>query len=114
MPLPVIYFNTTQNGKPEQLLHYDDVLDGTALDANLEDNDPDEELSKSKFDEASDKIKRVFTFSHHLILVAENYRSKTFNIFLWVTLIVVFFVYAFDFQSSVGQLRFFVDLWCVY
>jgi hypothetical protein len=82
--------------------HYDDVLDGTALDANLEDNDPDEELSKSKFDEAGDKIKRVFTFPT-IDFVAENYRSKTFNIFLWVLFIVVFFVYAFEFQSSLGQ-----------
>lgn len=82
--------------------YYDDVLDGTALDANLEDNDPDEELSKSKFDEAGDKIKRVFTFPT-IDFVAENYRSKTFNIFLWVLFIVVFFVYAFEFQSALGQ-----------
>ncbi|KAI2493597.1 hypothetical protein MHU86_20955 [Fragilaria crotonensis] len=32
--------------------YYDDVLDRTSLDANLEDNDPDEELAKANFDDA--------------------------------------------------------------
>ena len=82
--------------------HYDDVLDGTALDANLEDNDPDEELTTSKFDEALDKIRRLFTAST-IDFVAENYRSKTFNVFIWVSAIVAFFAYAFEYKTSLGQ-----------
>ena len=36
--------------------HYDDVLDGTVLGANLEDNDPDEEISNSKLDDAGNAV----------------------------------------------------------
>ncbi|KAI2501081.1 hypothetical protein MHU86_13372 [Fragilaria crotonensis] len=43
--------------------YYDDVLDRTSLDANLEDNDPDEELAKANFDDAPDKIRRIFTLT---------------------------------------------------
>ena len=82
--------------------HYDDVLDGTALDANLEDNDPDEELAKSKFDDELDKIERLFT-APTIDFVAENYRSKTFNVFIWVLVIVAFFAYAFNFKTTLGQ-----------
>lgn len=82
--------------------YYDDVLDGTALDANLEDNNPDEELAKSNFDEALDKISRLFTLPT-IDSVAENYRSKTFNSFLWVLVVVAFFAYAFEFKTSLGQ-----------
>jgi len=81
--------------------HYDDALDGTALDANLEDNDPDEEIQKSEFDEHSDQIKRIFTFPT-IDYVAENYRSKGFNVVLWVVIIVAFFAYAFQFQTNSG------------
>jgi hypothetical protein len=82
--------------------YYDDVLDGTVLDANLEDNDPDEELTKSNFDDALDKISRLFTLPT-IDSVAENYRSKTFNSFLWVLVVVAFFAYAFEFRTSLGQ-----------
>jgi hypothetical protein len=81
---------------------YDDVLDGTALDANLEDNDPDEEISKSKFDDAGNKIRRIFTFPT-IDFVAENFRSKMFNVALWLLVIVAFFAYALGFQSSIGR-----------
>ncbi|KAI2493588.1 hypothetical protein MHU86_20946 [Fragilaria crotonensis] len=82
--------------------YYDDVLDGTSLDANLEDNDPDEELAKSNFDDAPDKIRRIFTLPT-IDTVAENYRSKTFNVLLWVFVVVALFQYASDFDTSVGQ-----------
>lgn len=82
--------------------YYDDVLDGTVLDANLEDNDPDEEVTKSNFDDALDKISRLFTLPT-IDTVAENYRSKTFNIYLWVLVVVAFFAYAFEFRSKLGQ-----------
>jgi hypothetical protein len=81
---------------------YDDVLDGTTLDANLEDNDPDVEISKSKFDDAGYNIRRIFTFPT-VDFVAENFRSKTFVVVVWLLVIVAFFAYALDFQSSVGQ-----------
>ncbi|KAI2501080.1 hypothetical protein MHU86_13371 [Fragilaria crotonensis] len=77
--------------------YYDDVLD-----ANLEDNDPDEELAKSNFDDAPDKIRRIFTLPT-IDTVAENYRSKTFNVLLWVFVVVALFQYASDFDTSVGQ-----------
>ena len=82
--------------------YYDDVLDLTALDANLEDNDPDEELTKSNFDDAPDKIRRVFTLPT-IDFVAENYRSKTFNVVLWALGVVAFVNYAYDFETSLGQ-----------
>lgn len=82
--------------------HYDDVLDGTTLDANLEDNDPDEEIAKSNFDSAGNEVQRIFTFPT-IDFVAENYRSKTFNIILWLLVIIAFFAYAFQFQTAVGR-----------
>lgn len=82
--------------------HYDDVLDGTTLDTNLEDNDPDEELAKSHFDTAGKQVERIFTFPT-IDFVAENYRSKSFNIILWLLVIVAFFAYAFAFQTTVGK-----------
>jgi hypothetical protein len=82
--------------------HYDDVLDGTTLDTNLEDNDPDEEIFKSQFDNAGKQVQRIFTFPT-IDFVAENYRSKSFNIILWLLVIVGFFAYAFEFQTTVGK-----------
>lgn len=82
--------------------HYDDVLDGTTLDTNLEDNDPDEEISKSQFDNAGKQVQRIFTFPT-IDFVAENYRSKSFNIILWLLVIVAFFAYAFAFKTAVGK-----------
>jgi hypothetical protein len=82
--------------------HYDDVLDGTTLDTNLEDNDPDEEISKSQFDNAGKQVQRIFTFPT-IDFVAENYRSKSFMVLLWLLVIVAFFAYAFAFQTTIGQ-----------
>ena len=82
--------------------HYDDVLDGTALDANLEDNDPDEEISKSKLDDSGNAVQRIFTATT-IDFVAENYRSKAFNVILWVLVVVGFFTYAFQFQTALGS-----------
>ncbi|KAI2490939.1 hypothetical protein MHU86_23627 [Fragilaria crotonensis] len=81
--------------------YYDDVLDRTSLDANLEDNDPDEELAKANFDDAPDKIRRIFTLTT-IDTVAENYKSKTFNVLLWVLVVVVLYQYASGFVMSVG------------
>ena len=82
--------------------HYDDVLDGTVLDANLEDNDLDEEISNSKLDDAGNAVQRIFT-APTIDYVAENYRSKSFNAILWVTYIIGFAAYAFRFQTKVGS-----------
>ncbi|KAI2490941.1 hypothetical protein MHU86_23629 [Fragilaria crotonensis] len=61
--------------------YYDDVLDGTSLDANLEDNDPDEELAKSNFDDALTRF------------VGSSLYQR----------LILPFQYASDFDTSVGQ-----------
>jgi hypothetical protein len=82
--------------------YYDDALDGTALDANFEDNDPEEDIAKSNFDDAGNQVKRIPT-APTIDFVAENFRAKTFNVGLWVLVVVGFYAYAFEFNSGLGQ-----------
>ncbi|KAI2501037.1 hypothetical protein MHU86_13449 [Fragilaria crotonensis] len=59
-------------------------------------------MQQTNFDDALDKISRLFTLPT-IDTVAENYRSKTFNIYLWVLVVVAFFAYAFEFRTKLGQ-----------
>lgn len=107
--------------------HYDDATEGTTLEQqrhsaatasirNSLDNDEvvvdgekDTEIpeqgvkqSISFHQDGQQKVKRVFTFPT-IDYVAENYRSKSFTVVLWVLTIVAFFAYAFQLQTGIGQ-----------
>lgn len=79
------------NWQNDASTYYDDVLDNTALDANLADNEEDE-LAESEFDSSKDKVKRIWT-APTVDFIAENYRNRLFSVFLWVLGIVAFALY---------------------
>jgi hypothetical protein len=85
--------------------HYHDVLDGTQFE-KVEDVDSkhldEEDIGTSKLNEAGNQVQRIFSLPS-VDYVAENYRSKTFIVMLWLLVIVSFFVYAFQFQTSLGR-----------
>ena len=85
--------------------HYDDVFLGSELDfrkskKNNSDDSADEENEGTTIE--PNLVRRDYS-SPTIDYVAENYRSKTFTIFIWILGIVAFFAYALEFQSNVGK-----------
>jgi hypothetical protein len=87
--------------------HYHDILDGTQfekdMDADSKHFDEEETATgASQLDEAGNQVKRIFSMPS-VDYVAENYRSKSFIVMLWLLVIISFFVYAFQFQTALGR-----------
>ncbi|KAI2493596.1 hypothetical protein MHU86_20954 [Fragilaria crotonensis] len=81
--------------------YYDDVLDGTSLDANLEDNDPDEELAKSNFDDALTRF--VGSSLYQRLILSPRITGPNFQCLALGVRCCSPFQYASDFDTSVGQ-----------